>query len=82
MMYQQKSLLNRRLSKQRLFNYVRRTPYLTASQYGRLLGKPYGTISAALYKLSKEGVLRRFKGQPATADKGESWRYRISIVEP
>ena len=63
------------LSAKRLILYVKRNPGLTATQYGRLLNKPFGTISSALYILVRSCKLSRYEGQGATQDKQKSWRY-------
>jgi len=65
----------RRLSTKRLCLYVRRNPGLTASQYGRLLNKPYGTISAALYTICKDSPLVLFRKEEQGATGGKAWRY-------
>jgi hypothetical protein len=78
MMYDQKSLKNRKLTRARLINYVRRNPGLTASQFGRLLGKPYGSISARLYELCEEGALARYESHGAIA--GKAWRYKRGVM--
>lgn len=65
----------RTLSRRRLLIFVRRNPGLTATQYGRLLNKTYGSISARLYERCSDGDLLRRKGQGATQDKFKSWRY-------
>lgn len=77
-MHKPKELVIRKLSRSRLLKYIERTSWLTASQYGRLLNKPYGTISATLYKLAKEGVLIRQQETGATQSKNKSWRYCIN----
>lgn len=72
-MYDQPSLKNRKLSRARLMIYVKRNPGLTASQIGRLLGKPYGSTSARLYELCQEKVLTRLEMPGALG--GKAWRY-------
>ena len=69
-----KPLKNKILSTARLIKYVCHTPGLTASQLGRLLNKPYGTISSHLYHLSKNGKLARKVGFSATTH-NTAWRY-------
>ena len=72
-----RNLVIRKLSLWRLLVFLRRNPRLTAAQYGRLLGKPYGTISARLYRLWEAGVVRRVAGQGATQDVHKTWRYSL-----
>lgn len=60
--------------------YIHFNPNLTASQYGRLWGEPYGTTNTALYKLCKEGRLFRFKSHSAGGTPNTTWRY--TMVKP
>lgn len=74
MMYPLKQLKRRPISSYRRIKYVTLNPGLTASQYGRLLGEPYGTSSAALYKLVGKGILKRCEAKGALGQK-IAWRY-------